>query len=48
MAIVTINPATGETVRSFEPFTEAQVEEKLELAAVAFHAYRRTSFAERG
>ena len=45
--IASINPATGETLRTFEPLPDAQLDEKLESAAQAFHEYRRTSFAER-
>jgi succinate-semialdehyde dehydrogenase/glutarate-semialdehyde dehydrogenase len=47
MAIATINPATGEVLKTFEPLTAAQIEEKLQLAASAFRAHRRTSFADR-
>ena len=47
MAIATINPATGELVKTFEPLTEAQIEEKLELAVTAFRKHRKTSFADR-
>jgi succinate-semialdehyde dehydrogenase/glutarate-semialdehyde dehydrogenase len=47
MAIATINPATGEIVKSFAPLDEPQLEEKLRLAAETFRAYRRTSFAVR-
>jgi succinate-semialdehyde dehydrogenase / glutarate-semialdehyde dehydrogenase len=47
MAIATINPATGETLRSFEPLSGAQIGEKLQRAADTFRLYRRTPFAER-
>ncbi|MGB8507227.1 MAG: NAD-dependent succinate-semialdehyde dehydrogenase [Pyrinomonadaceae bacterium] len=47
MAIATINPATGETVRTFEPLSDAQLEEKLARAVEAFRAHRRTAFAVR-
>ncbi|MCA1614362.1 MAG: aldehyde dehydrogenase family protein, partial [Acidobacteria bacterium] len=47
MAIATINPATGELVQSFEPHTDAEVEEKLRRAAETYRDYRRTSFAAR-
>jgi succinate-semialdehyde dehydrogenase/glutarate-semialdehyde dehydrogenase len=47
MAIATVSPATGETLRSFEPLSETQLEEKLALAAEAFREHRRTSFSER-
>src|ERR1700736_6708220 len=47
MAIATTNPATGEAVKTFEPLTSAQIEQKLQLAASAFRSHRRTSFADR-
>src|SRR5215469_819093 len=45
--IASINPATGETLRTFEALTGAAVEEKLALAWSTFRQYRKTSFAER-
>jgi succinate-semialdehyde dehydrogenase/glutarate-semialdehyde dehydrogenase len=48
MAIASINPATGERLRTFEPLTDAQIDEKLQRAADTFRTYRHTSFAERG
>src|SRR5579863_9022764 len=47
MAIATINPATGELVRRFEPLSAAQIESKLQKAAATFPAFRALSFAER-
>ncbi len=47
MPIATINPATGETLQTFTPLTDAQVQEKLQRAADAFQTHRRTSFADR-
>jgi succinate-semialdehyde dehydrogenase / glutarate-semialdehyde dehydrogenase len=47
MAIATINPATGELVKSFEPLSTPQIEQKLQLAISAFRIHRRTSFADR-
>jgi succinate-semialdehyde dehydrogenase/glutarate-semialdehyde dehydrogenase len=47
MAIATINPATGKTIRTFEPFSAARVSECLDRAATAFRAHRRTPFSER-
>jgi len=47
MAIATINPATGETLRSFKPLSETQIEEKLQRAIDAFRSYRRMPFAQR-
>jgi succinate-semialdehyde dehydrogenase/glutarate-semialdehyde dehydrogenase len=47
MAIASINPATGETLQSFEPLSQAQLEQKIQLAQDTFHRYRRTGFDER-
>jgi succinate-semialdehyde dehydrogenase/glutarate-semialdehyde dehydrogenase len=47
MAIATINPATGQLLKSFEPLSDAQVEAKLQLAARTFSQYRLVPFAER-
>ncbi|MBE9210650.1 NAD-dependent succinate-semialdehyde dehydrogenase [Nostoc sp. LEGE 06077] len=47
MAIATINPATGETLKSFEPLKDAEIAAKLDLANQAFEQYRKTSFAQR-
>jgi succinate-semialdehyde dehydrogenase/glutarate-semialdehyde dehydrogenase len=47
MAIASTNPATGETIKHFEPQTEADIEHGLELAARTVEQYRRTSFHER-
>jgi len=47
MAIASINPATGETLKTFDALTEQQLEDKLQRAAEAFLNHRRTSFAER-
>jgi succinate-semialdehyde dehydrogenase/glutarate-semialdehyde dehydrogenase len=47
MAIATINPATGETLQTFQPLSSAGIEQKLQLAVATFHAEQKTSFAER-
>ncbi|HXY26332.1 MAG TPA: NAD-dependent succinate-semialdehyde dehydrogenase [Candidatus Acidoferrum sp.] len=47
MAIATINPSTGETLKTFEPLSDAQLELKLQKAADTFLSYRKTPFAER-
>ncbi|MGY1828511.1 aldehyde dehydrogenase family protein, partial [Blastococcus sp. SYSU DS0541] len=47
MAIATINPATGETLKTYEPLGEEALEEKLARAARAFAGYRLTSPEER-
>lgn len=47
MTIQSINPATGEGLRSFEPLSESQIEEKVERAAETFRRYRRIPIASR-
>jgi succinate-semialdehyde dehydrogenase / glutarate-semialdehyde dehydrogenase len=47
MAIATINPASGETLRTFEPLSDTQINAKLQRAADTFRSYRRSSFVER-
>jgi succinate-semialdehyde dehydrogenase / glutarate-semialdehyde dehydrogenase len=47
MAIATINPATGETLKTFQPLSSEEIEKKLQLAVATFHTQRQTSFAER-
>jgi succinate-semialdehyde dehydrogenase / glutarate-semialdehyde dehydrogenase len=47
MSIATINPATGQTLRTFAPLTEGELEARLQCAADAFRRHRRTPFAER-
>jgi succinate-semialdehyde dehydrogenase/glutarate-semialdehyde dehydrogenase len=45
--IATINPATGKSVRTFEPFSSARVSECLDRAVAAYRVHHLTSFAER-
>ena len=47
MPIATINPATGETLKTFEQLSDREIDRKLQIAAGAFSKYRKTSFAER-
>jgi len=47
MSIATINPATGETLRTFEPHSDSRVNDALDSAYEAFRRHRLTSFAER-
>jgi len=47
MPIATINPATGETLQTFQTLSSAEIEQKLQLAVATFHAEQKTSFAER-
>jgi succinate-semialdehyde dehydrogenase/glutarate-semialdehyde dehydrogenase len=47
MAIASINPATGELTKRFDPHSEGEIESALERAVSAFEKHRRSSFAER-
>ena len=47
MAIATINPATGQTIKTFTPLTDAEIETKLSLAQSTFEQYRHTTFTQR-
>ena len=47
MAIATINPATGELIKSFEALSDAQIEKKLQLAADTFRSYKSISYSKR-
>jgi succinate-semialdehyde dehydrogenase / glutarate-semialdehyde dehydrogenase len=47
MAIATINPATGQVIKTFEPLSDAQLEVKLQRAADTFATYKKVPFAER-
>jgi len=47
MPIASINPATGETLQTFEPLSQTQIDEKLQLARDTFRSSRRTGFADR-
>jgi succinate-semialdehyde dehydrogenase/glutarate-semialdehyde dehydrogenase len=47
MTIASVNPSTGETIKKFDPHSDAILEEKLAKAASAARQWRRTSFAER-
>ncbi|MGB8323678.1 MAG: NAD-dependent succinate-semialdehyde dehydrogenase [Candidatus Acidiferrum sp.] len=47
MPIATVNPSTGELVKSFEALTDSQLEAKIQKAADTFVTYRNVPFAER-
>ena len=47
MPIATINPATGETLRTFDPLTDTELDDKIAHAAQTFRTYRQTRLAER-
>lgn len=41
MSIATINPATGETLKTFEALSDLQLEEKLQRAVRAFSEFKK-------
>jgi succinate-semialdehyde dehydrogenase/glutarate-semialdehyde dehydrogenase len=47
MPIATVNPATGETLKTFEPLSAKELDERLTRATEAFRSYRVTTFAQR-
>src|SRR5688500_11894871 len=47
MAIASVNPATGETIATFEPLSSVDIEQKLQRASEAFLINRKRSFAAR-
>src|SRR6476661_4613806 len=47
MTIATIDPATGQTLRTFTPLTPAELEARLQCAESAYRRHRRTAFADR-
>jgi succinate-semialdehyde dehydrogenase/glutarate-semialdehyde dehydrogenase len=47
MAIATINPATGEVIKTFQPLAEAEIEKKLQFAVRVFKSEAKTSFSVR-
>jgi succinate-semialdehyde dehydrogenase/glutarate-semialdehyde dehydrogenase len=47
MAIATVNPASGETVKTYDEMSEADLERALAAAAAAAASYRLTGFDDR-
>jgi len=47
MAIASVNPATGEVLRTFEPLSDSQIEAKIQTAANTFPKFRKLPFADR-
>jgi succinate-semialdehyde dehydrogenase/glutarate-semialdehyde dehydrogenase len=47
MSIATLNPATGELFKTFQPLTDKEVDQKIAVATSAFGEFRNTSIAER-
>ena len=48
MALASINPTTGETLKEFPAFSDNEIEKRLNHAERAFVQYRRHPFANRG
>lgn len=47
MAIATVNPFTGETVKTFQALSDIEIEQKLSLAQAQFLKYRTISLSQR-
>ncbi|MCX4832053.1 NADP-dependent succinic semialdehyde dehydrogenase [Streptomyces sp. NBC_00006] len=47
MPIATVNPANGETLKTYEALSPEEIERRLALAASAFDSYRTTTFFDR-
>jgi succinate-semialdehyde dehydrogenase/glutarate-semialdehyde dehydrogenase len=47
MSIASINPTTGETLKSFEPLSSAEIEKRVRTAHDAFPVWSHTPLAER-
>ncbi|MGA8117194.1 MAG: NADP-dependent succinic semialdehyde dehydrogenase [Actinocatenispora sp.] len=47
MAIATVNPATGETLKTFDALTDEQVTERIAHAYDTFRSYRAVGFRQR-
>ena len=47
MSIQSVNPATGETLETFEETSPQELERSLAAAAAAFHEWRGVAFATR-
>ena len=48
MPIATVNPATGETLRTFDALGPEEIERRLALAVTAFGQHRTTEFGRAG
>ncbi|WP_328497831.1 NADP-dependent succinic semialdehyde dehydrogenase [Streptomyces sp. NBC_00414] len=47
MPIATVNPATGETLKTYDALNDKEIEHRLATAEAAFRTHRTTSFEER-
>ena len=45
--IASINPFNGKTMKVFEPYSDAEIERRLELSSKTFQCYRTIPFSER-
>src|SRR5215472_1723372 len=45
--IASINPATGQMLREFEPHSDQELQRRLQGAVEAFHSFRKSSFEDR-
>jgi len=45
--IASINPATGETLHTFAPLSDRDLDERLSRAEASYRSYRKTSYADR-
>ncbi|MFF5188634.1 NADP-dependent succinic semialdehyde dehydrogenase [Streptomyces sp. NPDC000345] len=48
MPIATVNPANGETLKTYEAMGEEELERRLQLAEATFRTYRLSGFTDRG
>ena len=47
MTIATINPATGQTLKTFTPLSESELDARIQCAADTYRRYRRMPLADR-
>ncbi len=47
MPIATVNPASGETLKTYDALSPAGIEKRIATAAAAFTTYRNTTFGDR-
>jgi succinate-semialdehyde dehydrogenase/glutarate-semialdehyde dehydrogenase len=47
MAIASVNPATGETLKTFEPLSKQAIDKKLDLAIQTFCEHRKRPYHKR-
>ncbi|MEU6610042.1 NADP-dependent succinic semialdehyde dehydrogenase [Streptomyces shenzhenensis] len=48
MPIATVNPANGETLKTYEAMGEEEIERRLQLAEATFRTYRSSALTDRG